>query len=87
MMKRPWAGKPAEITFTCDFHELVAGDLRPGGPLLLRYDPHRIVTSEEPYRFGDPDRPVTGHLLFHEGGSPLEVALRAGDLGRLRFDC
>jgi uncharacterized protein DUF6209 len=77
MRQRLWSGKPAEITFTGDFHELAAGDLRPGGPLLLRYDPHRIVPPGEPYRFGDPDRPVTAHLQFHEGESPLDVALRS----------
>ena len=45
MIERLWLGKPAEISFTCDFHELVAGDLRPGAALLLRYDPHRIVPA------------------------------------------
>ncbi len=43
MIERLGAGKPAEITFTCDFHELVGGDLRPGASVLLRYDPLRIV--------------------------------------------
>lgn len=77
MRQRLWSGKPAEITFTCDFHELVAGDLRAGGPLLLRYDPHRIVPPGEPYRFGDPDRPVTAYLQFRLGEAPLQAALRS----------
>jgi hypothetical protein len=77
MMQRVLAGKPAEITFTCDFHELVAGDLRPDAPLLLRYDPHRIVPAGEPYRFGDPDRPVTAHVYFRDGAPRLDLALRS----------
>lgn len=75
MGHRPWLGKPAEITFTSDFHEIVAGDLRPGLPVLLRYDPHRIIPPEEPYRFGDPGRAVIAHLQFHDEASPLDVAL------------
>ena len=77
MRQRVQAGKPAAITFTCDFHELVTGDLRPDGPLLLRYDPHRIVPAGEPYRFGDPDRPVTAHVSFCDGAPPFDVALRS----------
>ena len=77
MRQRLHAGKPAEITFTYDFHELVAGDLRPGGPLLLRYDPIRIVPAEEPYRFGDPERPVMAHVRFGEGEAPIDVPLRS----------
>jgi Family of unknown function (DUF6209) len=75
MRRRLHAGKPAEITFTCDFHELVGGDLRPGGPLLLRYDPIRIVPAAEPYRFGDPERPVLAHIRFREGEPPIDVPL------------
>lgn len=77
MRQRLRAGKLAEITFTCDFHELVAGDLCPGGSVLLRYDPHRIVPAGEPYRFGDPDRPVSAHLQFREGEVPVDVPLRS----------
>lgn len=76
-MQRARAGKPAEITFTCDFHELVSGDLRPGGSVLLRYDPLRIVPREEPYRFGDPERPVIAHVWFREADTPIEVALHS----------
>jgi hypothetical protein len=77
MRQRLHAGKPAEITFTYDFHELVSGDPRPGGPLLLRYDPNRIVPAEEPYRFGDPERPVMAHVQFREGEAPTDVRLRS----------
>lgn len=77
MRRRLHTGKPAEITFTYDFHELVGGELRPGGPLLLRYDPFRIVPAEEPYRFGDPERPIMAHLRFREGGAPIDVPLRS----------
>jgi hypothetical protein len=77
MRRRLHAGKPAEITFTYDFHELVGGDLRPGGPVLLRYDPIRIVPAEEPYRFGDPERAVVAHIRFREGEAPIDVPLRS----------
>ena len=77
MIERLGAGKPAEITFTCDFHELVGGDLRPGGPVLLRYDPLRIVPPEDPYRFGDPEQPVIAHLSFRQGATPIDVPLRS----------
>jgi Family of unknown function (DUF6209) len=77
MRRRLHAGKPAEITFTYDFHQLVGGELRPGGPVLLRYDPIRIVPAEEPYRFGDPERPIMAHLRFREGEAPIDVPLRS----------
>src|SRR5512134_2105620 len=77
MAERSGVGKPAQITFTCDFHELVGGDLRPGGSVLLRYDPLRIVPPEEPYRFGDPDRPVTAHVRFRQDALPTEVPLHS----------
>lgn len=77
MRQRLRAGKPADMTFTGDFHELVVGDLCPGGSVLLRYDPHRIVPAGEPYRFGDPDRPVIAHVQFREGEAPVDVLLRS----------
>ncbi|MFO1153875.1 MAG: DUF6209 family protein [Rhodospirillales bacterium] len=70
-------GKPAEVTFTCDFHQLPAGDLRPGASLLLRYDPQRIVPADEPYRFGDPGRPVIAHLRFRADAPDTEVPLQS----------
>ncbi len=75
MKQRRCAGKPAEITFTSDFHELVTGDLRPGATLLLRYDPGRIVPAGQRYRFGDPDQPVRAHVQFSPGAPPLDVRL------------
>lgn len=77
MVERLWCGKPAGIAFTCDFHELVTGDLRRGEPVLLRYDPYRIVPADEPYRFGDPARPILAHLQFHDGAPTAEVALQS----------
>jgi hypothetical protein len=77
MMRRSHAGKPAEITFTCDFHELIGGDLRPGRSVLLRYDPFRIVPPEEPYAFGDPERPVIAHVRFRAGSAPISVSLHS----------
>ena len=32
MIATAYVGKPAQITFTADFHELLEGDLRPGEP-------------------------------------------------------
>ena len=75
MRQRRCAGKPAAITFTSDFHELVTGDLRPGASLLLRYVPLRIVPAGEAYRFGDPARPVCAHVQFAPGALPLDVPL------------
>ncbi|MBK8175139.1 MAG: hypothetical protein IPK66_07705 [Rhodospirillales bacterium] len=77
MKPRAGTGKPAEISFTSDFHELPGGELRPGAPLLLRYDPHRIVPHGEAWRFGDPQRPVIAHVQFHPNATPLDVALRS----------
>ncbi|MFO1119611.1 MAG: DUF6209 family protein [Rhodospirillales bacterium] len=77
MIERLWCGKPAEIAFTCDFHELVTGELSPGGPVLLRYDPLRIIPPDEDYRFGDAGQPVIAHLRFHPEGTPLDVRLHS----------
>lgn len=77
MIERLWCGKPAEIAFTCDFHELVTGELAPGGSVLLRYDPLRIVPPGEDYRFGDTRQPIIAHLRFHQDQPPLDVELRS----------
>lgn len=77
MIERLWCGKPAEIAFTCDFHELVTGELSPGGSVLLRYDPLRIVPPDEDYRFGDAGQPIIAHLRFHPKGTPLDVVLHS----------
>jgi hypothetical protein len=77
MRQRDATGKPAAITFTCDFHELVTGELRPGGPLVLRYDPLRIVPADARYRFGDPDRPVIAHVQFHATAPARAVTLHS----------
>ena len=37
----------------------------------------RTVPAEEPYRFGDPERPVMAHVRFREGGAPIDVPLRS----------
>lgn len=67
MIARAYAGKPAQITFTSDFHELLEGDLRPGEPVRLRYDPRRIVPAEDSYVFGSPKYPINAFARFHEG--------------------
>jgi hypothetical protein len=71
MIERIHAGKPAQITFTCDFHELVSGDLRPGSAVEVRYDPKRIVPKGEWYIFGDRGRPITAHACFRDGEQPI----------------
>ena len=70
-MERIFTNRPARLTFTSDFHELLRGDLRPGCDLLLRYDPKRIVPEGEPYVFGDPNAPIVAHASFHEGEPPV----------------
>lgn len=75
MIKRHFHDKPAYLTFTSDFHELLEGDLRPGGPVTLRYDPHRIVPEGDDYRFGDAQRPIYLHAVFHRGGAEISRIL------------
>ena len=75
MIGRVEAGKPAQITFTCDYHELVTGDMHPGGPLHIRYDPKRIVPENEGYMFGDPQRPIVAHARFRDEAQSCEQLL------------
>ncbi len=77
MSERVHAGKPAQITFTRDFHELVSGDLRPGAGVDIRYDPKRIVPDGEPYLFGDPGRPIVAHARFRDGDQPIARPLES----------
>lgn len=82
MIEKSYVGKPAQITFTSDFHELLTGDLRPGWPVTLRYDPRRIVPADDPYVFGDPKRPINAHILFREGG-PVSIQALTSQVGLL----
>lgn len=75
MLKKSYIGKPAQITFTSDFHELVTGDLRPGWSVTLRYDPRRIVPASEQYVFGDPNRPISAHFRFRHDSPVLSQTL------------
>ena len=77
MIERVHAGKPAQITFTRDFHELVTGDLRPGAAVDIRYDPKRIMPEGEAYLFGDPARPIIAHARFRDGGQPIARPLES----------
>ena len=77
MIERIHAGKPAQITFTHDFHELVTGDLRPGRPVHIRYDPSRIVPEGEAYLFGDPARPIVAHARFRDGDQAIAQPLES----------
>jgi uncharacterized protein DUF6209 len=77
MIERVHAGKPAQITFTRDFHELVIGDLRPGAAVDIRYDPQRIVPEGEPYLFGDLARPIIAHARFRDGDQAIDQPLES----------
>ena len=77
MIKRRGIGKRAQITFTRDFHELVTGDLRPGHPVVLSYDPFRIVPAGEPYILGDPQWPVYASVQFRDGEPATIVTLES----------
>ncbi len=81
MIERTAARRPARMSFTADFHELVRGDLARSSSVLLRYDPLRIVPPGDAYVFGDPNRPVMVHARF--GGAAtvtLPLASRVGIL-------
>lgn len=75
MIERAQAGQPAVITFTSDFHELVAGDLRPERPVAFRYDPRRIIPQDEPCRLGDPKRLIMAHVQFGQDKPVVDQAL------------
>ena len=77
MIKRRGIGKRAQITFTYDFHEVVTGDLRPGHPVVLSYDPKRIVPAGEPYILGDPEWPVYASVRFRDGEPATIVTLES----------
>lgn len=77
MVMRMGRGQAPQITFTLDFHQLLTGELGPGARCGVRYDPLRIVPAGDPYRHGDPARPVTGYARFHVGGEVTEVALHS----------
>ena len=68
---------PASLLFTRDFHELRRGSLERGADCTILYDPGRIMPPGEPYRFGDPERPVIGHLRFRDGGPVTDLTLES----------
>lgn len=77
MTARAEAGKPAQIRFTRDWHELLSGELRPTMPLILHYDPARIVPEGDGYMFGDPKRPITAWLDFGPGVERQAITLHS----------
>ena len=77
MIPRTYVGQPARITFTSDFHELLTGDLRPGRPLHVSYDPRRLAESGESIAAGDPYRPIALHARFRAGGPEISVPLES----------
>jgi len=73
-MQRRFEHRPAQISFTSDFHELLEGDLRPGASLTLRYDPDRLSPPPE-YTFADPRCPVLAHVQYVEHGALRDLPL------------
>jgi len=76
-IRRFGSGKPAQITFTLDFHELVTGDLISNAPCLISYDPLRLVPKESAYIHGDPSQPVTLHYQFEPNGPVYDQVLES----------
>src|SRR5512147_3256369 len=88
MIAKAYVGKPAQITFTADFHELLEGDLRPGEPVTLRYDPRRIVPAGDPYIFGSPQHPINAFAQFRDEGPVSQEVLTspAGIVAEPKYD-
>lgn len=88
MIAKAYVGKPAQITFTADFHELLEGDLRPGEPVTLRYDPRRIVPAGDPYIFGSPKYPINAFAQFRDEGPVSREILTspAGIVAEPKYD-
>ncbi|MEH2080438.1 MAG: hypothetical protein V7K89_10630 [Nostoc sp.] len=61
-------GKPAQITFTLDYHELLTGDLKANVNCHISYDPLRIVPRDGSYVHGDPNQPIFVHVQFQKNG-------------------
>ena len=62
-------GKPAQITFTYDYHELVTGDLKANANCHISYDPLRVVPQDGTYIHGNPHQPIVAHIRFQENGT------------------
>lgn len=75
MQIRHNTGNRPTFTFTADYHELVRGDLMPG-PSVVRYDPYRIVPSEEISTLPATQRPVIAECVFHPGRQRWRKELR-----------
>lgn len=88
MIAKAYVGKPAQITFTADFHELLEGDLRPGESVTLRYDPRRIVPAGDPYIFGSPKYPINAFAQFRDEGPVSREILTspAGIVAEPKYD-
>jgi hypothetical protein len=67
--------KPAQITFTLDYHELLTGDLKPNTNCHISYDPLRIVPQDGTYIHGNPHQPITAHIQFSQNGAIEEKVL------------
>jgi len=63
----------------------VHGDLIPG-PVVLRYDPYRIVPSQEVAGLPATQHPVAAHCRFHPGGSTWQGDMRFPRAHRLLAD-
>jgi hypothetical protein len=73
-----------QITFTLDHHELVTGNLLPGCPCVLRYDPLRLLSPEDPDHLqAVSTMPVTAYVRFSPLGPIYSFDLQSRT-GRLR---
>lgn len=75
MMQRRFENQAPQLSFTSDFHELLEGDLRPGAPLTIRYDPDRLAPLQG-YIFGDDRWQIMAHLRFVDQGPVTDLQLR-----------
>jgi len=76
MIHRALEGKPALITFTMDFHQVVQGDLQPGKKFLIDYDAERLPNERSTYQ-GKPAWSITAYVKFSETGQPHPYVLKS----------
>jgi hypothetical protein len=85
MLHRRGKGHKPQLIFTSDFHELVRGDLITG-PVVLRYDPYRIVPPQEMAELPATQRPVTAYCRFHPHAHTWQGDMRFPRAHRLQVD-
>ncbi len=83
-LRRFGSEKPAQITFTLDYHELITGNLVSNANCFISYDPTRIVPADSGYIHGHPDQPVILNYQFSANG-PVSSQALASHIGLLEF--